>query len=224
MALCDLVVVEIMRRGDLDATAAERRIDIRIADDGHVPIRERQAHTAADQMPVTLIIGVHGDRRVAQHGLRPGGRDDEKAVAIAKRIAQVPQMAHLLFGDHLQIGQRGLEHWIPIDQPFAAIDQSLCIQAHEGFGHRLRKFRIHGELLAPPIDRCAQAAQLLRNQSAGGVLPFPDASRRKRRGRARCGSSPRRSAAAPPPSVWRCRHDPCPVATGYRSRTCADSG
>ena len=82
MALADLIIVEIMGRRDFHATAAECRVDVSIANDRYLAPGERQAHLPSDQMPVALVIRVHGDRAVAQHGFRTGRRDDEVAAAI----------------------------------------------------------------------------------------------------------------------------------------------
>ena len=124
--LTDLVVVEVVRRRDLDAAAAEGGVHVGIADDGDFTRGQRQAHLPADQVPVALIIGMHGDGRVTQQGFRPGGGDHEKAAAAHQRIAQVPQAAGFLLGDHFQIGQRGLQHRVPVHQTLAAIDESFA--------------------------------------------------------------------------------------------------
>ncbi len=141
MALPDFIVVEIMRRRDLDAAAAELRIHVGVADDGNFAPGERQAHPAADQMPIPLIVGMHRDGGVSQHGFRPRGRDHEEAAALAQGIAQMPQAARFFFGDHFQIGQRRFQHRIPVHQALAAVDQAFLVEAHEDFGHRPRQAR-----------------------------------------------------------------------------------
>src|SRR5271170_6549063 len=100
MPLSDFVVVEIMRGRNFDATAAERRVDVGVPDDGNVSARERQVHPAADQMPIALILGMNRDSRIAEHGFRSRGRDDEMTAAVAQWVLEVPQTAGLLLGDH----------------------------------------------------------------------------------------------------------------------------
>ncbi len=73
----DLVVVEVVPRRDLDAAGAECRIDVVIGDDRNHAVGERQADVLPDEMPIALVLGVHGDGGVAQHGLRTRGRDDQ---------------------------------------------------------------------------------------------------------------------------------------------------
>ena len=90
VTLPHLVIVEIMRRRDLHAAAAERGVHVSVADDGNVASRQRQAYLPADEMPVAFVVGVDGHGRIAQHRLRAGGRDDQLAVAVRQRIAQMP--------------------------------------------------------------------------------------------------------------------------------------
>ena len=175
MTLPDFVIVEVMRGRNLDAAAAEGGVDVGVADDGNFARGERQADAAADQMPIALIVGMHGNRGVAQHGLRPGGRDDQKTVARHQGIAQMPQAAVFFLCDHLEIRQRGLQHRVPIHHALAAINQAFLVQPHENFGHRFRQAGIHGEAVAPPIDRGAEPAHLIGDLTAGLLLPFPDA-------------------------------------------------
>jgi hypothetical protein len=103
VALTDFIIVEIVRGGDLDAAAAEGGIDVGVADDGDFARGQRQPQATADQVTVALVIGVHRHRRIAQHGFRPRRRNHQVSVAADQGIAQVPEAAHFLFGDHLQV-------------------------------------------------------------------------------------------------------------------------
>ena len=79
--LSDLVVVEVVRRRDLQAPGAELLVDVGVADDRDLAFGERQHDALADQMPVALVLGVHRDRDVAEHRLGPGRRDRQAAQA-----------------------------------------------------------------------------------------------------------------------------------------------
>ena len=72
VALADFEIVEIVRRSDLDHAAALFRIGIVVGHDGQAPADQRQDGVFADQVPVALVLRMHGDGGVAQHGLRPG--------------------------------------------------------------------------------------------------------------------------------------------------------
>jgi hypothetical protein len=120
--LADQPVVEVVRRRDLHHARAEFAVDVVVADDRDVAIGERQSHRLADQVPVALVLRMHGDGRVAEHRLGSRRRDDQRAGVIGERIAQLPQLALLLLAVHLEVGHRGAELGIPVDQPLAAID------------------------------------------------------------------------------------------------------
>ena len=77
VALADLVVVEVVRRRDLDAAGAERRVDVVVGDDRDLAVGERQPDLLADQVPVALVVRMHGDGGVAEHRLRARRGDDE---------------------------------------------------------------------------------------------------------------------------------------------------
>ena len=127
MALADFVIVEVVRRRDLDAAAAESRIDVGVGDHGDLPIGERQLQPPPDQVPVTLVLGMHRHGGIAQHRFGTGRGDHDEAFAIGERIAQVPQMAVLLRGGHLEVRQRRLQHRVPVHQALAAIDEAFIV-------------------------------------------------------------------------------------------------
>ena len=56
MALADLVVVEVVRRRDLHAAAAEGRVDVVVRDDRDQSIGERQPDASPDQVPIALVL------------------------------------------------------------------------------------------------------------------------------------------------------------------------
>ena len=118
-------------------------------------------------------MNCHGG--VAEHGFRARRCDDELPGAICERIAQVPQMSLFGFRQHFEIRERGVQHWIPVDQALAAIDQSLFIQAHEDFGDCSRQPFVHREAIARPVDGIAEPAFLSRNRVTRLRLPLPHA-------------------------------------------------
>jgi hypothetical protein len=85
-----------------------------------------------------------------QPGLRPRGGDDERAVAVHERVADLPDLPVFLVAVDLQVGDGGAEHRVPVHQALAAVDQALFVQPHEhlddGAGHAL----VHGEVARIP--------------------------------------------------------------------------
>ena len=166
MTQTDLVVVEVVGRRDLDATRAEVRVDMGIRDHRYFTIGERQGEAFANEVTKSLVLRMHGDRCIAQHCLGPRRRDRELAAAIGERIPDMPETAVFLDRQDLEIGQRGLQHRVPVDQALAAVDQALFVQPHECFLHRPRHAGIHRETVAAPVHRSAEPAQLARDGAA----------------------------------------------------------
>ena len=179
VALADGEVVEIVRRGDLDAAGAERRVDVLVRNDRNLPIAQRQANGVADQVPVALVVRVHRHGAVAEQRFRARGGDGQMPAAVRERVADVPQVAALFLADHLQIRDGGLQHRVPVDQALAAVNETLLVQAHEGFRHRRRQAGVHGEALARPVAGGAEPPQLAGDGAAGLGLPLPYAVQKR---------------------------------------------
>ena len=180
VALADLEIVEVMRWRDLHRARTFFGIGIFVGDDRDEPPHQRQAHPAPDQLRIALVLGMHSHRRVAKHGLRPRRRDsDEFAAVLAVHrhdgIAEVPQMA-LHFGRHdFKVGDRRLQHGVPIDEPLGLVEQPLAVELHEDLDHRAREPFVEREALARPVAGGPQPLELFDDNSARFRLPFPDA-------------------------------------------------
>ena len=74
MALADLEVVRVVRRGDLHHARALFHIGMLVADDRDFDVHQRQNDVAAVQMRIARIVFVDGHGGIAQHRLRAGGR------------------------------------------------------------------------------------------------------------------------------------------------------
>ena len=138
MPLADLEIVEVVRRRDLHRAGAFLRIGIGVADDRDAPPDQRQDRGLADQVLEPFVFRMHRDRDVAEHGLGPRRSDDDEFVAAFDRIFDVPEIALGLDLHHFEIGNGGLEFWIPIDQSLVLIDEAFAIQCDEHFQHRAR--------------------------------------------------------------------------------------
>ena len=180
VAGAQLVVVEIMGRRDLDAAGAELRVHPGIRDDGQFPAHQGQARLAADQASVALVLWMHGQGGVAQHGFRAGGGDCEKILAVrrmravAQGVAEAPQAAILLPVLDFQIGNGGAQFRVPVDQPLAPVDQAFLVQADEHFDHCAAEALVQREALPGPIHGGAHAPQLARDMAPGGFFPAPN--------------------------------------------------
>jgi hypothetical protein len=151
-----------------------------VGHDGDQAARDRQLHELADHRLIARILAIHRHGHIGQHGFgaRGGHHDMVAAIgqryAIGQRIAEVPEMALNFLRFHLKVGNRGLQLGVPVDQTLVAIDQPLIVEVHEDLHHRAGEMRVHGELLAAPVHRAAEATQLAGDRAAALRLPFPD--------------------------------------------------
>ena len=99
----DLEVVGVMCRGDLDRTGTKLHIAIFIGDNRDFFIDNRQHDHLADFIFITLIIRMNRYCGIAQHRFRTGSGYHQITAAVSIRIAQMPQMAFMLFMLHLDI-------------------------------------------------------------------------------------------------------------------------
>ena len=178
VALADLEVVGVVGRGDLQRrrcrSSCPRR---RRAMIGISRFRSGRITAVAAQVPVALVLGVHGHGRVAQHGLGPGGGDGDAAGAVREGVADVVEVAVDLLVLDLEVGQRRVAAGAPVDDVVAAVDQPLVVELDEDLAHRAREPLVHGEALALPVAGGAQALELVDDGAAVLLAPLPDLAR-----------------------------------------------
>ena len=137
------------------------------------------ADALADQRLVALVVGMDGDRGVAQHRLGAGGGDDDLARAVGERVGEFVQLGpHVLFMIDFEVAERRAAAHTPVDQPFGPIEEPFLVQPRESLPHRARGPLVHGEALAIPVERGAQRAVLHRDAAARLLLPGPDAAKK----------------------------------------------
>ena len=176
MAAADFEVVEIVGWGDLDRARAFFRVRIGVGDDRDRSADQRQDCPLADQRAVHRVIGMHRHGGVAEHRLGSRGGDDDGLAGFAlDRVAQIPKRSLDLAVFHFQIRDRRLQLRIPVHQPAVAVDQAFFVKRDKGLLHRGGQTVVHGEALARPVERRAEAAQLARDGAAGFRLPLPHA-------------------------------------------------
>ena len=91
MALTHFKIIEIMGGCDFHSTSAFFRIRIIITDNRNQPAHQRQNGLATDQMFEVFIIGMNGNGRIAQQGLRTGCGNANECVAVVRIIRQSVQ-------------------------------------------------------------------------------------------------------------------------------------
>jgi hypothetical protein len=145
-----------------------------VGDDRDQAAGDRVLDLLAEHRLVALVVGMHRDRHVGQHRLRPRRRHLDGAGAVGERIAQSPEMALDVPGFDLQVADRRLELRIPVHEPFVAIGEAAAVELDEHLRHRGGEAGVHGEALVGPVAAGAEAAELAGDGAAGLRLPFPD--------------------------------------------------
>ena len=167
MALADFEVVEVVRRGDLHRAGAGLRVGIVVGDDLQLAADQRQDGVLADEVLVALVVRMDRDAGVAQHRLRARGRHHDETIGFPFNwVFEVPEMALGLDLLHFQIGDRGLQLRIPVDQPLVLVDQPIAVEVDEDLDHRLGQALVHGEAFAAPVAGGAEALQLVEDHAA----------------------------------------------------------
>ena len=174
VAAADLEIVEVMGRRHLDRARALLRVGVAIADNWQTAADQGQDGVAPDQVEIARVLRMDRHATVAEHGLRAGGGDGDEGIGSAlQRVFEIPQLAVDLALFDLQVGNRGLQFGVPVDQPLVAIDQPLVVKIDEHLAHGVGQALVHGEAFAPPIGRGAKGAQLMGDGAAGFRLPGP---------------------------------------------------
>ncbi len=179
--LADFKIVEVMGRRDLDRAGAFFRIGVIVADDRDAAADQRKNDMLADQMAEALVLRMHRNRGVAEHGFGTCGRDHDEGRGIVgvealalDRIAQIPEVALDLGLLHFEVGDRGEQLWVPIHQPLVFVDQAFAVQFDEHLCNRARQALVHRKAFARPVAGCAKPLQLVDDDAATFRLPLPD--------------------------------------------------
>ncbi len=172
VALPDLEVVRVVRRGDLHRAAAELGVHVLVGDDRDLAAGQRQLDLGADQVPVALVVRVHRDGGVAEHRLHAGGGHDDFGVAGA--VAHRHQLAVDLAVLHLDVGDRRAHRGRPVHQPLRPVDQAVVVEPLEDRLHRAGEPGVHGEPLPAPVHAVAEPRHLRQDRPAVLLLPLPN--------------------------------------------------
>src|SRR5699024_7699279 len=109
---------------------------------------------------------------VAQHRLRPGGRDDDARIALA--VPDRDELALVLLVIDLDVGQRRLTARAPVDDALGTVDELVVVQLLEDREDGAGEPLVHREALTRPVDAVAQTTHLIEDLAAVLRLPPPD--------------------------------------------------
>ena len=119
-----LEIIWIVRRSYFHNPRPELRIDESIGDHRNLTAYNRQPHAAADQMLVPLVVRMHCDGGIAQHGFGPSGGKYHAFFTAHDGIADVPQVTGNGLMDGLDVRDRSVAIGTPVDHIVAAINKT----------------------------------------------------------------------------------------------------
>ena len=194
MGFAEVVVVDIVGGRHLQAARTELYLNIAVLNDGNHAAHEGYDDFMAAQPLVLRVFGVDTHGRVAHDGFG-AGRSHHGVVAavgilmehlalaarglngvdvgIGHVVAEVIEVALFLLVDDLNIGEGRLCLGVPVDHAQAAIDEALVVEVAEDAEHAFAALVVHREGCTVPVARSTQAAQLLEDDAAVLVGPFP---------------------------------------------------
>src|SRR3989304_10504146 len=160
MPLGNLEVVRIVGWCHFHSAGAELRIHRLGGNNGNRSLDEGQQHKAPDDVPVSLVVRVDGNRGVSEHGLGPGGRHRDSPGTVNERVRYVYQLANVVLVFDLDLGNGGPAARTPVDDAVASIDQPLFVETDEHLPDGFAEPFVEPEALASPIYRSPQPPPL----------------------------------------------------------------
>ncbi len=137
--------------------------------------RQRPQHVLADEMRVTRVFWIHGHGGVAGNSFRARRRNRQKSSRNFRNLhLKIIESPTLGLHHHFFVGQGRERRGTPVHHALAAINEAFFVEVHEHALHAARIFRVHREALARPVARRAELFQLLNDDAAFFVFPFPD--------------------------------------------------
>ena len=141
-------VVGIVTGSDLNRTGTELDINIVVCNNGDLTSYERQNEHLADNILITLILGVNSNRGIAQECLRSCCCEIDVSGSVLERISDMPEMTGLFLIFNLCIGDRCKAVRAPVDDALASVDEALVVVLYEYFLNCIRASLIHRETLS----------------------------------------------------------------------------
>src|SRR3990172_430183 len=86
-------IPRIMGRRHFDHPRAKSRVDEIIGDDRYTPPDDWKNGESSDELLVSIVVRMHRDGSIAEHGFRSGGGYDGKILGSVNLISDMPQLS-----------------------------------------------------------------------------------------------------------------------------------
>ena len=96
-------IVGVVAGSDLHCAGAELLLHVLVRNYGYLAAHYGDYHGLSDKIPIALVLGVHGYGGIAGYCFRAGGGTDYGIALVGCVVADVPEVAGLLFVLHLGV-------------------------------------------------------------------------------------------------------------------------
>ena len=145
-----------------------------VRDDRNAALDVRDDDLLPDEIPIAVVLGVHGHGDVADDRRGPCGRDRHVPLPVRERIADVRECVVDVSVHELEVGERGHVERAPVDDPVVAVDPTLRVEVDEEVHDGAHVALVHREALAPVVEGGTHAAKLAHDRPPVEVEPLPD--------------------------------------------------
>ena len=177
----DFKIRLVVRRRHLQHPGAERKVHVLVANDRDEPFLpwllggKRPQRVQSDERRVARILRIHRDGRVARDRLRPRRGDAQKSAGLFGNLDfEMRELPVLGFHHDFFVGKSGARYGAPVHHAFAAVDGALLEEVDKDALHAGGVFRIHREAFPVPVAGGTEFFELLDDDPAVLILPFPD--------------------------------------------------
>jgi len=133
---------------DLNAARTLVKLSVLVGNDGNSSSNEGKYNVLADHVLISFVCGVYRNRGVTEKCFGTGGRNLNVSAASNEGVTDVPKVSLLIFVINLGVGDGCLTVRTPVDDPLAAVDESLFVKAYEYLAYRLGAALVESESLS----------------------------------------------------------------------------
>ena len=149
--LAEHIVIDVVGRGDLEASCTELYIYILVLDHGDSTPYEGDDEALASEEVIALILGVDTHSGIPHDGLGAGRSHDDVAILSLDVVAQVIELTLLLLIDDFFVTEGCAGLGVPVHHTHTTIDQPLAIELYEDVNDALATLLVHGEGRTLPV-------------------------------------------------------------------------
>ncbi len=167
------IVVDIVSRSHLQATCTELNVHIVVLNHRNLTTDQRHNHALALEVRILRVVRIDTHRSVTHNGFRAGRSNNGITVFADNLVAEIVKFAVLFLIYNLLVAEGSLRSRVPVDHSHTTVNQALLVEVDKHVEHTLRAHLVHSERRAAPVARSTEFLQLLKDDAAVLLFPFP---------------------------------------------------